>query len=65
MRLVPDLAPVDKDNSGLKLLELPTGHEAIINSLVQVHFKNREAEKDNTKERYNFDPVRAKGRFFA
>ena len=62
MCLDPDLTPVDKDSSGLKLLELPQGHETIINSLVQIHFKNRDIEKKNpTREPFNFDPVKAKG----
>jgi hypothetical protein len=65
MRLVPDLEPVEKDSSGLRLLELPPGHETIINSLVQTYFKNRDIEKTNpTTKQFNFDPVRAKDRCF-
>lgn len=52
---------VEKESSGLKLPEQFEGYEPIINSLVQIHFKNCEAEKsDDLAKQYNFDPVRAK-----
>ncbi|KAI9660707.1 MAG: hypothetical protein M1821_010059 [Bathelium mastoideum] len=57
------ISEVEKDASGLSRLELPSGHERIINGLVKTHFKKRE-EMTSGNEDFSLDPVRAKGRLF-
>jgi len=51
---------VKKDSSGLERLELPAGHQDIIQGLVKTHFESRETGQPGEEE-FGLDAVRAKG----